>query len=112
MLHINPNVLDHSREDTKITSEILPKPKTSSEASTRTVSVRSPRTAGILKGALGLPPTVLHNDEFIVEDHVMMHVLGVVLAEQYSISKGIRLFGDRAKEAVSNELEQLHDYVT
>ena len=42
----------------------------------------------------------------------MMHVLGVVLAKQYSISKGIRLFGDRAKEAVSRELERLHDYVT
>ena len=48
----------------------------------------------------------------VVEDHVMMHVLGVVLAEQYSINKGIRLFGDRAREAVSKELKQLHDYVT
>lgn len=120
VLHINLNVLDHSREDTKSTSETFPKPKTSSEASRRTVSVRSPRTAGISKGALtqvslgalGLPPTVLHNDEFIVEDHVMMHVLGMVLAEQYSINKSIPLFSNRAKEVVSKELEQLHDYVT
>jgi hypothetical protein len=41
----------------------------------------------------------------------MMHVMGVVLAEQYNINKGIRLFGDRAKESISKELRQLHDYI-
>jgi hypothetical protein len=40
----------------------------------------------------------------------MMHIVGVVLAQQYSINKGIQLFGDAAKESVKKELRQLHDY--
>jgi hypothetical protein len=59
-----------------------------------------------------MPPPATTGDESIIEDHVVMYILGVVLAEQYSINKGIRLFGDRAKESISKELQQLHDYVT
>ena len=47
-----------------------------------------------------------------MEDHMVMHVLGVVSAEQYSINKAFWLFGERAKESVRKELRQLHDYVT
>jgi hypothetical protein len=47
-----------------------------------------------------------------VSDGVVMHVMGVILAQQYSVNKGIKLFGDRAKEAISKELQQLHDYET
>ena len=115
-MHINPSVLEEARESTKITSDILPKP---SKDVTK-VGIKSPRTAGISKqalnrvslSALGLPPPTITEDEAIVEDHVVMHILGVVLAEQYSINKGIRLFGERAKESVKKELRQLHDYVT
>jgi hypothetical protein len=109
VLHINPAVIQETKEDLKISSPITttgvptPDPK---------IAIVSPRTAGINPSALarlGLPPT---EDDCYVEDHVVMHVLGVILAEQYSVNKGIKLFGDRAKESVTKELKQLHDYGT
>jgi hypothetical protein len=60
----------------------------------------------------GMPDPVLRDDEAVVKDHVVTHILGVVMAEQYSINKGVRLFGDKARESVTKELKQLHDYVT
>lgn len=60
----------------------------------------------------GMPNPVLRDDKAVVEDHVVTHILGVVMAEQYSINKGVRLFGDKARESVTKELKQLHDYVT
>eukprot|EP00956_Cyclotella_meneghiniana_P002566 scaffold3022_cov42-Cyclotella_meneghiniana.AAC.2 len=116
VLHISNGVLEAAREDTKITSPILPKPKTDSGK----IAIKSPRTGGISRQALNkvsmgvfhLPAPSPTDDEAVVEDHVIMHILGVVLAEQYSINKGIRLFGERAKDSVRKELRQLHDYVT
>jgi hypothetical protein len=43
-----------------------------------------------------------------MEDHVVMHMLGVIMAQQYSIQKGIKLFGDEGRKSVSKELQQLH----
>jgi hypothetical protein len=48
----------------------------------------------------------------LVEDRIIMHVLGVILVTQYSVQKGIKLFGDRGKKSVKSELQQLHDMVT
>jgi hypothetical protein len=62
--------------------------------------------------SMGLPEPKLAPGEHLTEDHVVMHVLGVVLAQQYSINKGIELFGDRARESITKELRQLHDYAT
>ena len=115
ILHISKGVLDQARENTKITSDILPKPRQSDR-----VAIKTPATAGISKqalnrlslSALGLPPPKLDENESVVKDHVVMHILGVIPAEQYTINKGIRLFGERAKESVRKELRQLHDYVT
>jgi len=50
--------------------------------------------------------------DFLIEDHTIMHVLGVIFATQYSIKKGIKLFGDKGKKSVTSELQQLHDMVT
>ncbi len=50
--------------------------------------------------------------ECLIEDHVMMHVLGVILATQYSVKKGIQLFGDRGKQSATSELQQLHNMAT
>eukprot|EP00956_Cyclotella_meneghiniana_P038953 scaffold162906_cov46-Cyclotella_meneghiniana.AAC.1 len=116
VLHISNGVLEAARENTKITSPILPKPK----AADGRIQIKSPRTGGISRQALNkvsmgvfhLPAPSPTDDEAVVEDHVIMHILGVVLAEQYSINKGIRLFGERAKDSVRKELRQLHDYVT
>ena len=48
----------------------------------------------------------------LIEDHVVMHVLGVILAIQYSIQKGIKLFGDQGNQSVTSELQLLHDVIT
>jgi hypothetical protein len=93
VMHINPNVLEQMKEDAKIMSMDLPAKATEEEPESkavkeRTLGFRSPAIAGIYSqaldrvslGGLGLPPPNLKDDEAIVEDHVMMHVLGVVLA--------------------------------
>jgi hypothetical protein len=41
-----------------------------------------------------------------------MHVLGVILATQYSVQKGIKLFGKCCRNLVKSELQQLHDMIT
>ena len=51
-------------------------------------------------------------NDYLTEDHVVTHVLGIILATQYSVKKGIKLFGERGKESVTSELQQLHDMVT
>jgi hypothetical protein len=40
-----------------------------------------------------------------------MHIIGVILAQQFSVKKGIELFGDEGRKAVSKELQQMHDMV-
>jgi hypothetical protein len=105
VMHINPAVIRQSKEDLKITSEDLFPTKPGKGG---TIRVRAPPTAGVSQqalnklslGALYLPEPKLAEGEHMVSDHVVLHVLGVVLAEQYSINKGIRLFGDRARESV------------
>jgi hypothetical protein len=132
-LHINPNVLEQAQEDTKITSKLIPPAKETPVKIERVkggvmstshpkyvyegsrVGINMPWMAGILGAALAavtMPPPKLSEGEHLVEDHVVLHIVGVVLAQQYSINKGIKLFGDRAKESVSKELQQLHDYET
>ena len=39
-------------------------------------------------------------------------MLGIILVQQYNLKKGMELFGDRAKEATTNELQQIHDFGT
>eukprot|EP00956_Cyclotella_meneghiniana_P039837 scaffold180856_cov40-Cyclotella_meneghiniana.AAC.2 len=121
VIHINPAVIQQSKEDLKITSsDIISTSKPKESVGAGRTQLRVPRTAGVCQQALDkvsmaafhLPEPKLEEGERLVSDHVVMHSLGVVLAEQYSINKGIRLFGDRARESVTKELRQLHDYVT
>eukprot|EP00957_Ditylum_brightwellii_P067358 5113240-Ditylum_brightwellii.AAC.1 len=39
-------------------------------------------------------------------------LLGVILAQNYNLKKGLKLFGDRAKIATTKELQQIHDFGT
>ncbi len=41
----------------------------------------------------------------------MTHVLGVILATQYSVKKVIQLFGEQGKQSAASELQQLHNMV-
>ena len=40
------------------------------------------------------------------------HILGVIMAQQYSLRKGIELFGKRAEVAAVDELSQIHHMAT
>ena len=43
------------------------------------------------------------------KNDVMEHVLGVVMAQQFSVKKGLEKFGNEGAEAVTRELLQLHN---
>lgn len=70
----------------------------------------SARPAGIGQRALDTLNGKMFVRDKEVSDGVVLHAVGVILAQQYSVNKGIQLFGDRARESVSKELRQLHDY--
>ena len=103
VVHINPAALEQAEETFKVVE-----PETAQR-----FGVISPRTAGITDEAMRAV-TGLKRSEGIKEvtDGVVFHALGVILATQYSVNKGIKLFGDRAKESIGKELRQLHDYAT
>lgn len=109
VLHINPAVLEQTKESFKILDNNRPM----EEQTSPRVAVRAPRSAGIDPKALELlfgPKKLPSAGE--TSDAVVLHVVGVILAQQYTVNKGLKLFGERAKESISKELQQLHDYVT
>ena len=46
------------------------------------------------------------------EKDIEEQMLGVILVRQYNLKKGMELFGDRAKEATTKELQKVHDFGT
>eukprot|EP00956_Cyclotella_meneghiniana_P028301 scaffold65295_cov71-Cyclotella_meneghiniana.AAC.14 len=107
IVHFNPSLEKQARERLQITSELtLPSIKEREDR----IAFKAPTAAAIDPRALaklGMPPV----DE-LVSDSVVMHVMGVILAQTYSLNKGLRLFGERGEASVKKELQQLHDLVT
>ena len=50
----------------------------------------------------------LHPPMQLSEDETEEHLFGVILASYYSLKKGIEFFGDKATNATSAELENIH----
>ena len=48
----------------------------------------------------------------ISKEDVNAHVLGVIMAQQFSLHVGLKKFGDKAKKLVTKELTQIHDMGT
>ena len=46
------------------------------------------------------------------EEQSDAYIVRVILAQQYSLEKGLELFGEKADAAVNNELTQIHDMET
>ena len=46
------------------------------------------------------------------DEDAMMHVLGVVMIQQFSLNKGLKRFGKQGEEAATKELTQIHDMDT
>jgi hypothetical protein len=112
VIHINPAILEQTSKDYKV-FDLEEKKTMDEEPIGKRMAVMSPLTAGVSQKALrivsGLTTEAVDGE---VSDGVVMHVMGVILAQQYSVNKGIQLFGEKAKDAISKELQQLHDYGT
>ena len=48
----------------------------------------------------------------LTEAQVDDHIMGVIFAHQFTIKKGLKKIGDRAEEATTKELKQIHDMGT
>ena len=46
------------------------------------------------------------------EEQLHDHIMGVIMAEHFSLKKGIKLFGDKAEDATTEELRAIHDMGT
>ena len=46
------------------------------------------------------------------ESQVDYHIMGVIFAHQYTLKRGLEKFGERAEEATTKELKQIHDMGT
>jgi hypothetical protein len=66
---------------------------------------------GHLKGRAGdgSLPTIARPDEFKGGRHQSHVILQSIIMTQYNLKQGIKKFGDKGKEAVLTELQQLHD---
>ena len=89
VLHINPSYMDFAKEALKVTNK-LP------EADVDGINHTNIGEAQECK-----------NEKTLIEDHVVMHMLGVIFAHQCSVKEGIKLFGNRGRESVSKELQRL-----
>ena len=64
-------------------------------------------------GVIGLnlsDPT--YDQRKMCEQEVEEHLLGLIMAHQYSMKKSIKLFGEKGEEATLKELKQIHDMDT
>ena len=48
----------------------------------------------------------------LTEEQLDDHIMGVILAQHFSLKKGIPLFGDKAEQATTEELQAIHDMGT
>jgi hypothetical protein len=112
VIHINPPAIEQTTKDFKV-FDLDGKENIKEKEISGRMAVMSPPTAGVSQAALkkvsGLTTEPVNAE---VSDGIVMHVMGVILAQQYSVNKGIKLFGERATDAISKELQQLHDYGT
>ena len=92
-IHINPSYMDSAKQALKVTNK-LPEADTD----------------GVNHTNIGEAQECT-SEKALIEDHVVMHMLGVIFAHQYSIKEGIKLFGDKGRESIMKELQQLHDMV-
>ncbi len=47
-------------------------------------------------------------DEYDLDEHI----IGLIMAHQYSMKKGIKLFGEKIEKATLKEIKQIHDMDT
>ena len=53
-----------------------------------------------------------HQERVMEQGDIDEHIVGLIMAHQYTLKKGIELFGEKAEEATVKELKQIHDMDT
>ena len=46
------------------------------------------------------------------EGDINEHICGLIMSHQYTLKKGLELFGEKAEEAAVKEMKQIHDMDT
>ena len=57
-------------------------------------------------------PTQAPDEGWQYYDKLKEHLLDVILVQKYNLKKVLELFGKRAEEATTKELQQIHDFGT
>ena len=70
-----------------------------------------PYKVGVLNANLDTPTQAL-DEGWQDDNNLTEHFLGAILVQQYNMKKGLQLFGERAEEATTKELQQIHDFGT
>ena len=101
-------------------------PRRNRKPKERTVIDFQNKAYKIQEGVIHLNPAVFENEPPRIrtkadqeQEHsqgmsakdVTLHSSGVIMAEQYSIKKGLKVFGKEGEKAVTKELSQMHDMV-
>ena len=50
------------------------------------------------------------HDKPLSEEDAMVHILGVIMIQQFSIKKGLKQFEDRGEKSIMKELQQHHEH--
>ena len=50
--------------------------------------------------------------QILTEEDIEEHIFGIILASHYSLKKGTELFGEKANDMTTKELQQIHDMGT
>ena len=48
----------------------------------------------------------------MTEEQLDAHIVGVIMAQQHGMKKGLQLFGDKVNVAVQKEIKQIHELET
>ena len=70
-----------------------------------------PYKVGVLNVNLDTP-TQAPYEGWQDDDNLIDRLLGVILVQRYNLKKGLELFGKRAEEATTKELQKIHDFGT
>ena len=57
-------------------------------------------------------PTQAPDEGWQDDDNLTKHLIGVILVQQYNLKKRLELFGERAEEATTKEVQEIHDFGT
>ena len=74
-------------------------------------TIKNKRYDTVTEGVVNFNMDEQHLRPFTEEDAIL-HVIGVIMVQQYSLKAGLKHFGKEGEKSVMKELKQHHDYKT